>query len=178
MLPLSAIRPIAVSEWVASLRRRGLSPSRVRQSYRLFSQILRAAVENDLLTVSPCRGVRLPRMPETEPRIVTEDEADKLISSLPVPHDVLVSLLAYGGLRIGEAFALRRSSVDVDGGMVTVSETLVEIQGRLSFDAPKSHQSRTISLPGFVIERLAVHLGVGVSGAMIRTCGWHSGEAA
>jgi len=164
-LPLAAIRPIAVSEWVASLRHRGLSPSRVRQSYRLFAQILRAAVENDLLAVSPCRGVRLPRMPETEPQIVTESEVDRLISLLPAPHDVLVALLAYGGLRIGEAFALRRRSVDVDAGTVTVSEALVEIQGHLSFDAPKSHQSRTVGLPDFVIARLAEHLRDGVGAA-------------
>ena len=44
-VPVSAIRPIMVHEWVASLTRR-LSPSRVRQSYRLLSQILRSAVEN------------------------------------------------------------------------------------------------------------------------------------
>jgi integrase len=161
-VPLSAIRPIAVSEWVASLRRRGLSPSRVRQSYRLFAQILWAAVENDLLTITPCRGVRLPRMPDTEPQIVTETEVDKVIALLPAPHDALVALLAYGGLRIGEAFALRRRSVDLEGGTVTVSETLVEIQGRLSFDSPKSHQSRTISLPDFVVARLADLLGNGV----------------
>jgi len=90
-----------ISEWVASLHARGFSASRVRQSYRLLAQIMRAGVENDLIGASPCRGVRLPRMPETEPHILSEAEADRLVSALPPPRDLLVSLLAYGGLRIG-----------------------------------------------------------------------------
>ena len=118
-LALSDIKPIMVSEWIADLRRQGLSPSRVRQSYRLLSQIMRAAVENDLIAVSPCRGVRLPRLPrlpQTEPHILTEHEVDTLVAMSRPPHDLLVMVLAYGGLRIGEALALRRASVDVIGG--------------------------------------------------------------
>lgn len=155
---LATVKPIMVGEWVSDLRRQGLSPSRVRQSYRLLSQIMSAAVENELIAVSPCRGVRLPRMPQTEPHTLSEEDADRIIAEIPAPHDLLVALLAYGGLRIGEAFALRRQSIDLDAGTVTISESLVEIEGHLSFDTPKSHQARTVTLPSFVIERLRLRL--------------------
>lgn len=157
-LPLSAVKPITVAEWIADLQREGLSPSRVRQSYRLFSQIMRAAAENDLIVVSPCRGIRLPRMPQTEPHVLSEKDADLIIAEIGTPNDALVMLLAYGVLRIGEAFALRRKSVDLTGRTVTVSESLVEIEGHLSFDTPKSHQARTVTLPMFVVDRLSDRL--------------------
>ena len=155
---LAQVKPIAVKEWLAELGAQGLSPSRIRQSYRLLSQIMRAAVENDLIASSPCRGIRLPRMPQTEPHILTRAEADRLVACTRPPHDLLVMLLAYAGLRIGEAFALRRASIDVAERSVLVSQTLVEIAGRLHFDVPKSHQSRTIIVPAFVADRLREHL--------------------
>jgi len=97
-------------------------------------------------------------MPQTEPHTLSEEEADRIIAEIVAPHDLLVALLAYGGLRIGEAFALRRQSIDLDAGTVTISESLVEIEGHLSFDTPKSHQARTVTLPSFVIERLRQRL--------------------
>jgi integrase len=155
---VSQVRPIMINEWVASLLKRGLSPSRVRQAYRLMSQIMTAAVNNELIKSSPCRGVRLPRMPETEPHILRREEAERLIAAMRVPHGLIVQLLVYGGLRIGEAFALRRRHVEIDQGRVIVAESLAEIAGRHVFDTPKSHQRREITLPRFVIAALRSHL--------------------
>ncbi len=58
------------------------------------------------------------------------------------PHDLLISLLAYAGLRVGEAFALRRADLAVSGGLVLVDEDQVKASGTLVFDTPKSHQKR------------------------------------
>jgi integrase len=147
-----------VGEWVASLTGRGLSPSRVRQSYRLLSQLMSAAVDNDLIPVTPCRRVRLPRMPETEPHILTVEEVERLVAACRSPHGLLVQLLAYGGLRIGEAFAVRRRrNVDLFAGRLTV-EALTEVAGRHTFDTPKSHQRRDLLLPAFVVAELRCHL--------------------
>jgi integrase len=157
-MPVAAVKPIMVGEWVAGLTGRGLSPSRVRQSYLLFSQIMRAAVENDLIASSPCRRVRLPRLPETDPHVLTPAEVDRIVAACRAPHHVLVLILAYGGLRIGEAFALRRSSVDLRSANLTVAAELVEVGGRLTFDTPKSHQRRTLRLPAFVVDELRDHL--------------------
>jgi integrase len=152
--PLATLRPIMVSEWVASMSGEGASPSRVRQSYRLLSQIMKSAVDNGLIPVNPCRGLRLPRMPATEPRIVSQDEVARLVREMAAPYDALVMVLAYAGLRIGEAFALRRRSVDLKAGTVIVSESLAELGGRHVFDTPKNHQRRVVALPGFVVEAL------------------------
>ncbi len=157
-MTVADVRPITVAEWMNSMNKRGLSASRIRHAYLLLSQIMRAAVDNDMIANSPCRGVKLPRVPQTEPHILTVEEADQLAASARRPHDLIIQLLAYGGLRIGEAFALRRCDVDLSGGRVTVAQSLAEISGRHVFDTPKSHQRRTVGLPAFVIARLREHL--------------------
>jgi integrase len=163
-VPVSSVRPIMVTEWVGSLSAAGLSPSRVRQSYRLLSQIMAAAVANDLIAASPCRGVRLPRMPQTEPHILTVAEVERLAAACREPHGLLVQLLAYGGLRIGEAFALRRRHIKEAAGVVVVTESPSEIAGQHSFDTPKSHQRREVALPESVVVELRRHLGEQVAG--------------
>lgn len=155
---LSSLRPITVAEWVAQMKTAGLSASRIRQAYRVLSQIMASAVDNGLISATPCRGVRLPRMPQTEPHILTPLEASQLVQNTRAPHDLLVALLAFAGLRVGEAFALRRGDIDLAHRLVIVDENLAEANGALVFDTPKSHQKRTLSLSPSLTRRLGVYL--------------------
>ena len=75
-------------------------------------------------------------------------------------HQTLVYLLGYGGIRWGEAAALRRGRVDSLRRQVKITEAATEISGRLVFGTTKTHQTRTVHLPSFVAEMLAAHLGV------------------
>lgn len=154
---LATLRPITVSRWVADLVN-NLSPSQARQAYRLLSQIMKAAMDNDLIATNPCRTVKLPRLPEANPVILTPEQVDRL-SAVCEPDDcLLVLLMAYGGLRIGEALALRRRSIDLDAGMLTVSEAVAQVSGGTVVDTPKNHQKRALSLPAFVVELFRQHL--------------------
>ncbi|WP_301129709.1 tyrosine-type recombinase/integrase [Streptomyces cacaoi] len=155
---LSSLRPITIAEWVAQMKTAGLSPSRIRQAYRVLSQITASAVDNGLIAVTPCRGVRLPRMPQTEPHILTPVEASRVVRNAKPPHDLMIALLAFAGLRVGEAFALRRSDVDLAHGRIVVDENLAEANGALVFDTPKSHQKRTLTLAPSLVKRLAAYL--------------------
>ncbi|MEV6317189.1 hypothetical protein [Streptomyces sp. NPDC051776] len=143
--PLISVRPITVAEWVAGLRKAGLSASRIRTAYRVLSQIMQTAADNDMIPATPCRGIKLPRLPETEPHILTDDEVTKLIAGMRPPHDLLVKLLAYGGLRIGEAFALRRDDVQIDGTSLVIDEAVEEVGGRHAWGTTKSHSKRKIA---------------------------------
>jgi integrase len=141
-VPLAQLRPIHVSKWVTTLSD-GLSPSQVRQAYRLLAQILASAVDNGMIALSACRGVRLPRLPEANPRILTVDEVGTLVASCPELSDrVLVLLLAYGGLRIG-----RRSRC---AGSTSISSTAGwwSLKRSLSFRAARSSTHRRITSGG------------------------------
>ena len=82
-LVLQSLTPMRVGEWLVQLQRDGLPASRVRQAYRVLSLAMDAAVRERLLAASPCgRHHRLPRLPETEPTILTVGEVEKLITHL------------------------------------------------------------------------------------------------
>lgn len=155
---LDKLQKIEIREWVAELTARGLSASRVRQALVVLSQVLDAAVDDDLITINPCRGVRPPRLPQTEPVILAPQDVARLRAVIRPPFGVLVDLLAYGGLRLGEAFALRRRCVDLRGRELTVEESLAETGGRLSFGPTKTHQRRVVTLPAFLAADLRAHL--------------------
>jgi integrase len=156
--PVGDLRPIDVREWVSGMTTRGLSPSRVRQAYLLLSQMMTAAEESGMVGANPCRGTRLPRLPEPEPRILTPSQVAAIAQEATAPYGLLVNLLAYGGLRIGEAFALRRASVDELGRRLIVKESVADVNGHRIIGTTKSHQQRTMTLPATVWAALTEHL--------------------
>jgi integrase len=155
---LTSVRPIGVSEWIADMNSRGLSASRIRQAHVVLALIMETAVTNELIRVSPCVGTKLPRLVVHDPIILTRAQVANLVKAAVAPHDLLIEIMAYAGLRIGEAFALRRKSIDLDAGAIRVTETLVEISGKTSFGTPKDHQIRDVQIPAFLVRRLRAHL--------------------
>ena len=156
--PVNRIRAIDVSVWLAELTARGLSSSRIRQSYRLLSQMLNTAHASGLIITNPCLAGRPPRLTETHPQIVTRQDVARLAEAMTPPYDIFVMLLAYTGIRFGEACALRRRSVNIASKLLQVTESLSDVNGVLTFEAPKNHQRRSVSLPAFLVELLEKRL--------------------
>jgi integrase len=177
-LSLAALTPMRVGEWLADLNRTNLSASRIRKAYRILSLAMDAAVRERLLQSNPCgKHHRLPRLPEHDPTILTAPQVELLAGHLrdgspsrgkdrsscqPIrPNPALalmVELMAYGGLRIGEILALRRRHVDVLGCRLIVSESLTEIRGQFTFGPTKTHQVRDVPLPRTLLADLERHL--------------------
>jgi len=157
-MQLARIRPLDVRKWLAGMATEGLSASRRRQGFTLFGQIMRAAVADGLVATSPCVGIESPSLPQPEPDYLTSEEIDRLVAATPPPWDLLVLILVYGGLRWGEAAALRRSSCNLLRSRLVVAESLSEVNGVLHFGPTKTHQRRTVSLPSFVRNQLDDHL--------------------
>jgi len=162
-LPIARIRQLDVRKWLAGMAADGLSPSRRRQALGLLGQIMRAAVADGVIVASPCTGIAGPPLPLPEPDYLTAAEVDRLLAAAPPPWDALVMILVFGGLRWGEAAALRRAGCNLVRSRLLVTESLSEVNGVLHFGPPKTHQRRTVSLPPFVRDRLAEHLRSGVS---------------
>jgi integrase len=70
-------------------------------------------------------------------------------------HAPLVLLLAYTGLRWGEATGLRVRDVDTLKRRLTVRENAVRVNGKIVVGTPKSHASRTVPYPDFLTLDLA-----------------------
>jgi integrase len=124
----------------------------------LLAQIMKAAVSNGMLHRNPCDGIRRPRLPVSVPTYLTAEEIDRLASEVPDRYRLLVYVLAYGGLRFGEAAALRRARCDLLHSELLVAENLSEVNGHLHWVEPKTHQQRRVVVPSFVTEVLGDHL--------------------
>jgi integrase len=157
---IATLRPLDIQEWIAGLDVDGLSPSRTRQATHLLGAIMTAAVTDGLVVANPCQKAKLPRMPQHEMAFLDAAEVERL-AAIDDRYQALVFVLAYGGLRFGEAAALRRSSCDLLRNRLLIKESLAEVSGTLYFGATKTHQQRTIAIPGFLTEMLAVYLAEG-----------------
>jgi integrase len=161
-VPLRDIEFEDVQEWVVTLAEsgsarfqgRGLSASRVIQSYQVLSQILRFAIKAKRLALNPAEDVDLPSMMSGERRYLTHLEVMKLAMASG-RFRPLVLTLAYTGLRFGEAIALRTVDVVLDQRRIRVSRsaTAVTGQGIVETDT-KNHTSRVVPIPGLLAKDL------------------------
>lgn len=111
-LRLSEIGRSDVRQWRAELLREGKSAYTADRAVTVLSAALGAAVDDDLLPANPCRGLkRLPRPPQR--RIpATLAEVERVRAAMDAPRDrLMVSLMAYAGLRPGELFTIRWEDV-------------------------------------------------------------------
>jgi integrase len=104
--------------------------------------MMAAAEDSGLTARTPCQRIRLPRMEDHEPNILTKEQVAALAAACRPPYDLLVEVLAYSGLRIGEALALRRESVDLLGGRLIVRESLSEANGQITFQTRRTVRGR------------------------------------
>lgn len=155
---ISRIRPIDVQEWVARLEAGGLGASRVRQATHLLGAILKAAVTEGMIAGNPCASVRLPRLVHHEMRYFTAEEVEDLANAIRPPYGIFVHVLAYGGLRFGEAAAVRRNDCDLERARLRVDESLADVKGKHVFGTTKTHQNRYVVLPPFLVDLLRDHL--------------------
>lgn len=116
-----------------------------------------AALSAGYLARTPCVGIKLPRLPKHEMLFLDAGQVRAPAEAIPAPYSTLVYLLAYGGLRWGEAAALRRSRCDLLRSRIEVAESLAEISGKLLLGTTKTHEVRRTALPGFLRDLLAQH---------------------
>jgi integrase len=71
-------------------------------------------------------------------------------------YRLAVLFLAYTGVRFGEMAALRARNLDLMRRRATIAEAVAEVYGRAVFSTPKTHQSRTLPIPRFMLDDLAL----------------------
>ena len=66
--------------------------------------------------------------------------------------EVLILMLGYCGLRIGEALALTWSDIEWSRRIIQVRHAFTEVSGRLVLGTPKNGKTRTVPIPQFLVE--------------------------
>jgi integrase-like protein len=95
---LASLTPLDIRRVVQQMSET-LSPASVRTDYAVLRAILNAAVEAEILAVSPCRGVRLPAQRRYLPRFHSADELQRLADATPAEYRPMIYLAGVLGLR-------------------------------------------------------------------------------
>lgn len=159
-IPLARLNPADVRLHLRAMTDDGHAPRSVASNLGILRMALKAAMRDGLLTRNVAADVDPPRVPKSEPRILTPAEVRVLIED----GDPLWTLLVTTGLRLGEALGLRWRDLSTD--TVTVSGGLRYVDRRfrargarsLQRVEPKSRAGwRTVALPvPLAIERPTV----------------------
>lgn len=136
-----------VREWVARLTATH-GASTVIRAQGVLSGILDVAVRDHRLTDNPARGIRLPRKTPAPRAYLTHIQVADLARQ--ARHPELVYVLAYTGLRWGEATGLRVRDVDTGRRRLHVQENAVTVNGTIYVGTPKTHRARSIPYPKFL----------------------------
>jgi integrase len=157
-VPVAAVEFGGVQAWVASLIASGLSPGSVRKTAGVLSGILALAVKDRRIAVNPAADVDLPRAAKRSKRYLTAAQVAGLAAAAGDRGRLAVLTLSYTGLRWGELIGLRVKRVDLLRRRLTIAEAMVEVNGQLTSTTPKTHESRSVPIPRFLVNELAVHL--------------------
>src|SRR3954453_12904290 len=155
----------------------GLSPRTVRYVFTILRSALGDAVRHGRLAVNPTDRSTPPTPSQARPPEMHAWTAPELARFLrwADDHDSDAAmgwrLLAYTGMRRGEALALRWRDVDLDAGRIAVRRSLgvVKTNGQgeeLVEGATKTGQSRVVDLDAGTVAALRAHRAVRGSAAL------------
>jgi integrase len=160
---LRHVTPDMVRAWHSSL---AATPRRRAHAYGLAHAVFATAVADDLIPSNPCairRAMNPPR--KREPVILTARELAQVADAIrPERLRALVLVMAWCGLRWGEAIELRRKDIARDASTVTVARAVTH-RGACRIDTPKSGKARVVVVPPHIRQDVLDHLGQHVEAA-------------
>lgn len=147
---------IDVQSWVRRLILNDKGASAIRRAYNLMSSLMRAAVDEDLIAVTPCRSIGLPEEAVKPPQWFTLPQAQSILDELDQPWQTMALLGFYTGLRWGELAGLHGHRIDWQRGRLFV----VEVNTKSGIkEYPKSSKSRReVPIPDHVLDALGRHM--------------------
>ncbi len=160
----NAILPSHVREWVSDRVAAGVSPATIRHTKIVLSAIFTTALNDGVVQLHPCRGVKTPTVPRKQFRIVTPAQFDAIYDALPDEQSRLLMEVAIdSGLRWGELTELRVADLDPVSRILTVSRAVVMLNPKFHPDGgrfmvkpyPKNKLSRRLKLSAPVAQRVA-----------------------
>ena len=113
------------------MRAEGLSRGTIGGHVKLLSTLLSELVVRNVIEANPLRKLskatrallRSEYDPATTPFLEKMDDVRRIIDALPEPVNIGFAVGAYGGLRTGEALALRWENVDLGARRIQVRES-------------------------------------------------------
>lgn len=160
---LDELTPEIVEAWVNTCAEE-YAPRSVRKALVLLRSAMTQAVERDVIPKNPTRTVAAPKVPNTDPATLDEEECIRLVRHIALELDrpayMGYALALLMGMRQGEICALRWRNVDLDNHTLFIREALGhdnEAKGANHWylKEPKTDRSkRPLEIPEQLIEPL------------------------
>lgn len=137
---------------------KGLSQKTQKHYLSFISDVMRYALKCGLITSNPCKDITTVKTESKEKEIYSLDEVKNLLSKINEKADtdykVFFALLAYCGLRRGEALGIEYKDIDFDTGALSIVRTSnYNKDNGVYTSTPKTKSSiRYLYLQPFVIE--------------------------
>jgi integrase len=126
--PLNELRTSTLRDWQQRRLRQGAGPVTLAKAITLLKQILEEAVAAEHMQRNPATSLQVHKPEKRIPVPATPEQIEAMrdwFLAKDPPHlgdATLISVLGYGGLRPGEALALRWS--DIDHGTISVTKAI------------------------------------------------------
>jgi integrase len=164
---MADLLPSHVRAWITNLVAKEVSASTIADNKTILSAIFTTALNDQVIFLHPCRGVKTPTVAKKARVIITPDQFDAIYRALPDdPMRLLVETAIESGLRWGELSELRPSDLDIPSRMLTVSRAVVQVTKKfnpigdrfLVKDYPKNTRTRRVKLSRDIVVKLAAHI--------------------
>ena len=159
---MDQLRPDGIRGWQAKLRDEGRSSSTTSKAYRLLRAILNAAVDDGRIPRNPCRIKGADKESPAERPVATVSQVFELAERVSPNYRVFVLTAALASLRWGELVGLQRWDVDLAAGLIHVRRSVIERGGKVEVSLPKNQRTRTVAVPGVLVDELRGHLAAHV----------------
>ena len=154
---VGSITPADVNDLLTELRQQ-YAPATVRQAKSVLTQVLSLAVLEGYLAANPVKSVQRVRSKKSKPKVraMSREQRDRLLKETPEPYRALFALMAFSGLRPGEAYALELGDLDLETGIVRV-ERSISIYDQ-SVKGTKTGEERDVELSDRTVAGMKTHI--------------------
>ena len=141
----------------------GLSVGSVKKIFHVLSGALTHAVKMKIIRSNPAKGVELPkdnRKQDEKYETWSNEELRRFleVSKEESSYGPVYRMAAHYGLRISEITGLRWSDIDFEKRKIQISQSLVQIGGKMKFGPPKTKEGeREIEFTKDMNSRLKKH---------------------
>lgn len=157
-MKITDVKPLHIQQLMTNVSK--YSESTQKKVLQVARAVFSVAVENGMIARSPIGDkVKAGGAKPAEKKPLTRPQSDALLQAVEGTRaHLLVSVLLYAGLRIGEALGLMWSDVDFKEGTITVNRSIIYPEdnrsGEINNDLKTEKSHRTIPLPWNVIQEL------------------------
>jgi integrase len=146
---------LGIEAWITEMTRGGSGATTVLRAHGVLSGILSDAVKGKRLAVNPAKSAEnLPKKTASRRVYLSADDVHRLAEECG-EHRALVLVLAYCGLRWGEAIALRVRDVEFLRRRLSVHENAVQLGVDHAVGSTKGRKARSVPVPAFVLDDLS-----------------------